>query len=263
MKIGLIYTSYGCKEYLDGSLGPWLELKKELGDDLLIASVSVPFKEYEGWQDEDEQSGTYLLSVSDYVVLDPKYIQEHEARNIAFQWLKKEKVDYYWLWDGDELTSVDEIKRMIRFVKNNYLNTWFKISYKNYIWDKNHYLSEVFAPPRIFSSSSYFDGIKVFAHRIAWDNDVVYHDDDGHIQFQQSKLSNIVIPSAVACPKHYTWLNDIRSKNKIKYQEAHFSHGAGCSYKWNEKTQSVEFNEEFYKKTGQAKPDVVKDLSET
>jgi len=255
MKIGLIYTSYNCQEYIDGSLGPWLELKKEMGDDLLIASVSVPFEEYRGWQDEDEHSGTYLLGVSDYVVLDPKYIKEHEARNKAFQWLKKNEVDYYWLFDGDEVTTVDEIKKMIKFVKNNELTSWFKVSYKNYIWDKSHYLAEPFCPPRIFSAKTYVQGCAAEASRMEWDNDVLYSSKTSI--YNQRDLSNMEIPYAIASPKHFTWLNNIRSKNKIRYQERHFSHGAGCSYKWNEETNSVEFSEEFYKKMGQTKPEVI------
>ena len=256
MKIGLIYTSYNCQEYLDDSLNPWLELKKEIGDNLLIAGVSVPFLEYKGFQEEDNVTPDFLESVCDYTVLSPKYIKEAEARDIAFQWLKTQNVDYYILADGDEIFDLNQIKNMIKFIKNNSFITWFSIAYKNYIWDKKHYIEEPFCPPRIFKSDS---GIYI-ANKIFHDNDVAYHGKITRNIKSYKQFSSMCVPANIINPHHYTWLNNNRSKLKCAYQLAHFGENPGCSYRWDEKTESVQFNEDFFRKTGQVTPQILTEV---
>jgi hypothetical protein len=49
-----------------------------------------------------------------------------------------------------------------------------------------------------------------------------------------------------------SWLNS-NSKQKIAYQTKRWG-DFGCSYKWNEEGNCLQFNEEYFKKTGQPLP---------
>ena len=71
------------------------------------------------------------------------------------------------------------------------------------------------------------------------------------ISFAGKLIPNIII-------KHLTWTDPKVCKAKIAYQNLRWSppKGFGCSFKWNDEKNCLEFNEEYYKLTGQRKPTV-------
>ena len=54
-----------------------------------------------------------------------------------------------------------------------------------------------------------------------------------------------IIGQNVAWIRHYTWLNNERSKKKVEYQKAR---GWTCSYEWDYNENKLKFNAEYYKK---------------
>ena len=109
-----------------------------------------------------------------------------------------------------------------------------------------------FCPPRIFKTE-----VKDFKiNRLYWDNDLLYLNKLTKQELSHEQFASVKVPIKLVNPKHMTWLNDLRSKLKIEYQRNHFSSN-GCSYKWNDEENRLEFDYDFYKRTGQQVPEVV------
>ena len=63
------------------------------------------------------------------------------------------------------------------------------------------------------------------------------------------------MPRTIAHVKHYSWCGDKDFlKNKVKYQNLRYN--GICSYKWNDQTNSLELNEDFYSKYFVRKPEI-------
>lgn len=241
MKIGILLTAYNFSDMIDSCLRSWVDLKNEL--DLEICAVSLPFEEYKG-KNIDEDNTAQILTV-DYkikTITEPRFIDEASARSLAFDKLK-EKCDYVWLLDADEIYYKEDIIKIVNFIKSNPEIYYFHINFKNYVFDGDCWI-DGFCPPRIFKTK--------YAKGFYWDNDMTYDINGQDISYKQ--MSRVTIPKSIAHIKHLTWINSERSKNKIKYQEEHFKSGLGCSYKWNDQKDCLEFNEEYYKKSGIIKP---------
>lgn len=268
MKIGIIFCSYGVPEYLEKSLNPWIELKK-IGQsqdiEVEIAAVSDIFKEY--WdmntskdlitfpklkQYLDNKNIDFLYGVDHTLNENRSLLSEAEIRDKACQYLLSKKCDLIILWDGDEILDLLSLINTLDYVKNNPFYAWFSIHYKNLTFNNNTY-TKGFCPPRIFRAK--FNNYEL--KRCSWDNDFEYYGTITRDIIKQEQLPNRKVPDGILNPIHYTWINSTRSKNKVDYQESHFAHGAGCSYKWDEKL-GLQFNEEYYKKTGQQKPTLYK-----
>jgi len=266
-KIGIIYCSYGMPDYLSKSLSPWIEAKKINlgGNEFLIAAVSTPFKEYKDYQILDNSTPTFL-SVAlaegdiDDLYAETEYLLESEVRDKALQFLLKEDCDSILIADGDEFFTREQIERLLKFTDLDPWTSWFKFSYKNYIFDSNHYLAEPFTPPRFFRVLTNGYRLDTFS----WDNDVFYKGtitSNGKFvnkNLDYKELPSRTIPVNIAFIKHYTWFSDQRSKNKIRYQMEHFK--GSCSYRWNEKENKLEFNPEYYNQIGQRNPEVLEDV---
>lgn len=264
MKIGIIFCSYGVPEYLEQSIKPWVELKKINKDiGVEIAAVSDIFKEY--WDmntPKDLETYPYLNKLLDNKEIDFLYginhslseklplLSEAEVRDKACQYLLNKGVDIIWLWDGDEITTLNDINNVISYINNNKFYAWFKTHYKNLTFKVDTY-TKGFCPPRIFRTK--FNNYTLT--KCSWDNDFLYNGTITRDIIKQESLPNKVVPESLFNPLHFTWLNEERSKSKIEYQERHFAHGAGCSFKWDEKL-GLQFNEEYYKKTGQKIPEL-------
>jgi len=162
-----------------------------------------------------------------------KYLKEHEARNVCLKNVLDNKVDYVWTLGLDEIFTPEEINRILKFVEINSLVDWFKINYKNYIFDGSAWI-DGFCPPRIFKVNSH-GGLK----ELYYDDDFVYADGTDY-----KKLPNIEIPSSTAHVKHMTWLHS-NGKAKAEYQKASWGDSGG-SYYWNKKENKLEFNKKFY-----------------
>ena len=258
MKIGIIAQGRNCADVLDDVLAPWIEAMKK--HDIFICLTSATFKEMErlgeGPKNTDgteekfwEYNRKYPNNITQVVF--NKYASEAESRNAARQELQKIGVDLIWLLDlSDEYYTVEQIDNIIKFVKSEPFSIWFRLSFKNYVFDKKTYLTQPFTPPRIWRTN--LGGYKLA--ECVYDNDFVYTNSIG-AQISDKSLSNYIIPKSVAWIKHYSWLSDERSKSKILYQTSHFHGNASCSYRWNNKENKLEFNDEYFKKQGLMRPE--------
>lgn len=251
MKIGILGCGYACDDYVEEVLQPWINLRKQFST--VISCVSNLFSEYFDLGIYQDNSKTLdILNKKfenreiDYLFYPEKASQEAIARNEALKPLLSNNCDIVWLLDlSDEIYSEKEIIKTIEFIQSEPFISWFKIEFKNFIFTKDTYI-DGFKPPRIFRRKYNEFNLE----RFFWDNDVLYKNENISKNYQE--LPSLIIPKSVCNPLHYTWLNNERSKNKIFYQEKHFANGAGCSFKWGD--NGLEWNEEYFKKTGQPKP---------
>jgi hypothetical protein len=255
MRIGVLCCFYGCEDMLYKVILPWLNLKENLTKtDVQIAVVHGLFKENKENGEINNDSGTLGLLQGggwhDFLYVQPEGVYESEAeiRDKGLQYLLKQDCDYIILLDGDEVYREEEIVNALDFAYSEPLISWFNIEFKNLTFDENKY-TKGFSPPRIFKVNSG----EYKLNNMYWDNDVSYV--DGRMnQVDYKNLSSKKIPVSLCNPEHYTWLNNERSRKKIAYQEAHFKQGAGCSFKWGE--NGLEWNEDYFTKTGQEKPEL-------
>ena len=241
MKIGLIASAYNCSEFLEDCLNPWLDFKKESNHELYCSFIHKCFyenKELVLSLNSSDGTESILEAYYDNGLLDnycssQKYLKEHEARNICLKNVLDNKVDYVWTLGLDEVFTVEEINKILNFVEINSFVDWFKINYKNYIFDGSMWI-DGFCPPRIFKVDSH-GGLK----ELYYDDDFVYADGTDY-----KKLPNLQIPSSIAHVKHMTWLHE-NGKAKVEYQKARWG-DSGCSYSWNYQENKLEFNKKFY-----------------
>mgnify|MGYP003675036295 CR=1 FL=1 len=247
---GIVFCGYNPAEYIRDSLAPFLGR-----DNFIISAVSVPFSEYRH-QDDYNDGTTEILQgykkegLIDNLVTFPKYLKEHDARNLALNYLKDQNVDFVWIVDSDEDYDSKQVTAICNYVESSQ-NTWFKICLKNFVFDKKHYLEEPFCPPRIFRTKT----DKLSLPYFFWDNDIAWTSFTGQQVSYKDVAENETIPQDLVWVDHYTWLSDEIGKRKVKYQE---KRGWECSYKWNEEKGVLEFNEEFHKKIGEDLPVVIK-----
>lgn len=248
MKIGILLCAYQHEEYLEGVLAPWFVAQEELAGlfDIKISAVSCLFKEYEDMSFNKDNSKTIDILQKH---LSPKQIlsiagsggslKESEARNLALNPIKD--CDVIWMVDGDEFYTLLEIKNILGYIKAKPFIAWFKINFKNHVFDGMQWV-DGFCPPRIFRT-------KINKYELGefyWDNDLHYLNKEyGKVKY--TELSSLEIPRTVAHVKHMTWLNTEKCKRKVEYQMKHFGH---CGYKWNNEKDCLEFNEEFHTKHG-------------
>jgi hypothetical protein len=255
MKIGLLCCFFDCEEMLYEVIHPWLQAKDD-GNDMSIAVSYGMFKEYKefGYEDNDEKTLDLIRGGNwhDFLYVQPKDVLQTEAeiRNHSLQKLLEEKCDIIILLDGDEVFTLEEVENIIRFVEDNEFITWFDIEFKNLTFSGNTY-TKGFRPPRVFRVNS--GDFKLDS--IYWDNDMSYLSKDGN-KITYKDLSKKSISTDLVNPLHHTWLNNERSRKKIQYQEEHFKNGAGCSFKWSE--NGLEWDEEYFIKTGREKPELHK-----
>jgi hypothetical protein len=277
MKIGIIYTAYNCEEYLVKSLTPWAKARRTKlgGHEFIICAVSVPFKNFECPNPDATPSILAINAIEEFpaytgfvdndtfvhvtkpikgpgaidkAILEPKFIAETEARTLALDYLKSAGVDIVWQVDGDEFYTEEEIQKIIRFVEMQKFIPWFRIAYKNYIFDEKTYLTEPFTPARIHRIRL---GNGLVATSFWDDNNILYQDSE--VKTRDVQIASLTIPKALAWVKHLTWLSNDRSRQKVEYQ---LRRGWKCSYQWNYEKNCLEFNSEFYRVNKLALPEV-------
>jgi len=263
MKIGIIAQGRNCADVLDAVLAPWIEAMKK--HDIYICLTSATFKEMEQLGEPPHNTDGTEKSFKAYEAKYPDnfsisnftyYATEAQSRGYAAKILMTQKVDLIWLLDlSDEYYTAKQIDDIISFVKSEPFTVWFRLSLKNYVFDTKTYLEKAFTPPRIWRTN--IGGYKI--DDCIYDNDFTYINAGG-AQISDKSLSNYIIPKSVAWIKHYSWLSDARGKQKCAYQNLHFSHGAGCSYRWNNEENKLEWNPAYFKKVGEVIPNTLKDL---
>jgi hypothetical protein len=238
MSVGILISAYALEDYIEDCLSPWLEF------DLPMACSSFHFKSFEKKDNTKTIEKLNTLLNKDYQKCfsdDPLVLEEAEARNISLNFLKQQKVDSIFILDVDEFYSKKDIEILLEYIKDPDFNfcAWGSVNFKNYIFDEKTWV-DGFCPPRFFNME--YRGLKL--DKFYWDNDITYVDDKGGI-FDYKHLPHITIPKNKLHIKHLTWMNNLRSKEKVEYQIKHFGH---CSYKWNYGENKLEFDLDFYKK---------------
>ena len=251
MKIGLIASAYNCAEFLEECLEPWELLKEGSDHELYCSFIHNCFTENEelGLSLDSSDSTSEILEDKynngflDYYNFSTKYLKEADARNVCLRNVLQDDVDYVWTLGLDEVYTLEEIKMILNFVKINPLVDWFKVNYKNYVFDGDAWV-DGFCPPRIFKVNCH-GGLK----ELYYDDDFVYADGTDY-----KKLSNLEIPASIAHVKHMTWLHT-NGKAKVEYQKLRWG-DTGCSYSWNYSENKLEFNQDFYDKIKQPLPNL-------
>jgi hypothetical protein len=257
-KIGVIYVGFGNIEYVKESIPIWLKAREQKtgGNTWIISAVSVPFAEYKDTQFANDECATeYLKTLPlDYLVTEPKFVSEAEARNKALFYLLEQGCDWVVLADSDEFYTLDNISNIARFIARDSLTTWFSFSYKNYIFTENQYLAEPFCPPRAFRVKSGGYILDSFY----FDNEVRYRGIITRDLKDFKEMSNRNVFKTVANIVHKTWPSNSRGKDKVLYQQKHFG-PQYCSFRWNEAENKLEFNPDYYNMVGKPIPEVLTD----
>lgn len=246
-KIGLIIAQHNEINYLAPCLQNWISYREH--NPLLINVLDVCFTE-NGEGNSTDGSLRLLKQYKndfkiDFLNILPPGLKEHEARNVALKQLLEQGCSLIVSIGSDEIFLLSDIQKIFEYVKKEEFIAVFKIPYKNYVFDKWHFVRG-FAPHRIWRVN--YNGYKL--NQFEWDDDISYIKDDEQILDKQLPIK--IIPNIEIA--HFTWCDLERSIDKIKYQELHFKNGAGCSFRVN--NGKIEFNPEYYKKTNQSFPEV-------
>lgn len=255
MKFGIIYTAFNCENYLIDSLNPWAKARHDKLDnhEFVICAVSLPFIgfEFDKW---DSTTATLrankFIGTIDELITSTTPWHETDARGEALRYLKAQNVDYVWQIDGDEFFTSEQISNIIKFIEKTNLIVWYKLSYKNYVFDEKTYFTEPFTPARIHKIKT----SDFIADRFWDDNNIEYLAHDYNQLDRQ--FANVAIPKSVAWIKHLTWLSNDRSRAKINYQKAR---NWVCSFDWDAKEDRLIFNKDYYIKSGKDFPETARD----
>lgn len=248
MKIGIIYCGYNTEEYVKDTIAPWIKAKQRY--DMIISAVSVPFEEYLGLDQGKDETTNILIDLLkenkiDSLYTDPKYVKESMARNFCLFNLLDKKCDLVVLVDSDEFYTDKDIDKLIDYINNTPQYDCYEVHLKNYVFDGTYWV-DGFHPFRAFRNDRNM-GINQFY----WDNDLIFNNGKTH------KYTNyITIPKDILHIKHMTWLNNEKSKLKVQY---HLKHFGGCSYKWDEASNKLEFDLDYYDRCGYERPRIYKD----
>jgi hypothetical protein len=265
MKVGLLATAFECENELDQVLQPWCEYNSIFGGNLIKSIVSAQFKQYSelGYKSSNEATIDKLNNLKwdgtiQYLSTTEELLEEWEVRNLALKPLLEEKCDLIFLLDcQDEVYNSAQIDKAIKYVQkeDNQFYSHFKIEFKNYIGDKKRYVRG-FTPNRIWRTKM-ANGLTL--QKLHYDNNGTYLTKDGQ-EVKDDFLPVKLIPFNIIAPQHFSWLSDERSKKKIAFQEKRWSYknklGNGCGFKWNEQTNSVEFNLEYHKRLNIPIPEI-------
>jgi glycosyltransferase involved in cell wall biosynthesis len=246
IKIGFLLCAYNQEEFIGDCLKDLVKFSTKNGH--LISAVSVPFAEYKDLEVQVDSTTDILrkrlLSGDiDFLTDSPDHMAEADARTAALKPLLD--CDLIWLVDSDEIYSYEQLNDIANFVENSEFINWFSLSFKNYVGEG--YLKEAFTPPRIFNTKIKNGKLSHFYY----DNDVMYDTKYGQVNYKV--MSSKLVPASVAWIDHLSWTNTDKNKLKCDYQNKHFGH---CSYKW-EDGQGIIFDDNYYKKTGELKPEII------
>ncbi len=256
IKLGILGCFYNCHEDMDKKLNSWFN-RPESSKDFVFSFVSAPFKEYVelGIKQDNTETEKALRFLKDngliqYLEVSNKPMTEIEARNTALKHILDEKCDYLYILDGDEFLSDQDVHNILYILNDidNQFYAWMKINFKNFVFDKNHWVED-FCPPRIFKININ-EGLRLST--FIEDNGLGYKTKEGGL-IDYRQLPNKVISKELVFPNHHSWDDYTRSYNKIKYQE---KRGWKCSYIINEEKQCIEFNDEYFKSKNEKPPEV-------
>jgi hypothetical protein len=264
LKIGCIYVGYQCEDLLARSLTPLTAARatKLGGHTWTICAVSVPFVGFDHGgasldATRDLLRDTLTEGYIDCLIADepPVPLKETEARGQALQWLVAQGCDTLLQWDADEIATELDLLRITSYVELNPWTPWFRLSLRNAVFTADQYLIEPFTPPRIHRVTA--GGYTVTAF---WDdNNVLYRNIKcpDHLK-RDIDLASMTVPKEISWIRHESWLSNARSKAKIRYQlDARL--WPECSFRWDEETDQLRFNEAYYAARGLSLPEVARE----
>lgn len=260
MRVGVIWVGFQCEDLMDASLSPWIKATEQhlAGHDWMICCVHVPFVGFEHTDPPDNTHDKLVTlwrsGVIGSMVTSETPVTETWARGRALTWLVERGCTHTFMVDADEMYTVDQISTCVRWVDLQPFVAWWRVPFKNYVFDDHTYLAEPFMPPRIhearlgqFTAAGFWD-----------DNNVLYRGEDGS-EMKDTAWSSMTVPLLGNPVRHLSWLSNNRSKAKVAYQSRR--PGWECSFRWDEKTNSLAFNEAYHQRRGLPLPTVLRDPS--
>lgn len=229
-KIGVILCGYGTRDLIDRAISPWLSLRMNPTYDIRICAVSVRFAGFEGEDDGTRERLRWYLENGeiDHLVDSPDGMTEVAARSAALSWLMNRGITHSWQVDSDEQYEVDQIKRIVLWVETNPFIVWHRLNLRNLVFDEHTYLAEPFTPSRIHRIDSLSSCI---ADSFYEDNGIQYLSVVTGKLFPDREFASATVPESIAAIKHYSWINDERSRLKQAYQWRRWNY---CSFAWDE-----------------------------
>lgn len=248
MKVGLSCIGYECAEHLDAVLAPWLSCSEH---EIIISVAHGIFPEtacfgYPIFSTDETIPKLQALAnngkIHFQIAETPTF--ERDLRNITLPPLMEKEPDVIWLLDlQDEIYTPEEISNIIKFINKNGEFDWFKINFKNYVFNTHTFIDD-FVAPRIWRTDRN-GGIAGFYY----DNEMIFK--NGELQ---SAFLNTTVPLDLAFPKHLSWVGSKEYlKRKVKFQHQHYGH---CSYRWNEELNRLEFDYSYYSKLNKPLPPI-------
>jgi hypothetical protein len=250
MRIGISAIGYECAEHMDEVLAPWLNLKKHQvvlsiahGIFPETSALGLPAISQDGTMEKLEK-----LSQKHSISITETPTPEKDLRNMTLPPILGSNVDVVWLLDlQDELYTEKNINDILEFVRVTPECDWFKINFKNYVFNDSTYVDD-FVAPRIWRNDRN-GGVAGFYY----DNEMVFGDGRA-----QDCCPNVMVPREVAFPMHLSWVgSEAYLKRKIAFQINHYGN---CSYAWDKETNQLVFNRDYYRKFNKQIPTLFKDL---
>ena len=243
MKIGIIFSLYGCEDYMDKCLSPWLKLRKELN--LILTGGNGMYSDFLNYGFEDRSHKSLIKAIGkdlDFLisVTGEHLWDEQNSKNYLLNYLKDRGADLVWVVDGDEFYTEEDIRKIVNFIEMNPDPDAYSIQFKNYTI-KIPYWIEGFCRETIYWVDRN-GGMRDFHF------DVFARYNDGKTINETRNF--IKVPKKIAYPDHYSWLSDDpRIPEKVSYQNGRFlgNEGERCSYVYDS-NKGLDFNFNFYNK---------------
>lgn len=259
-RIGITSLGYQCVEHLDRVFDLWRKIKKEgvLSDvieDVFIstahgcfhetAKIGYPLFSNDGTIEKFEQ--LHKEGVIDQLQIFDHPRFEFEFWNSNLPFLFEKKVNLLFMLNMDEVWSEEELRAALLFISQKPHTNYFKVNFKNYVFDFNSYV-KTFIVPRFWRADKN-GGIKGFH----FDDELTFADGKRDVQ-----CPHWVIPFETCAPKHFSWVSNTPGylKRKCEFQNEHYKE---CSYQWDNQAEQLIFNADYYAKRNIAPPQVFKD----
>ena len=241
LKIGVLFASYNCADYIDKCFQPWLNLRDEFN--LVLASTNGRYNL--SIKESDAKGSHSLLKLIgkdlDFLIhssgRDHRWSEE-QSRTYMLNFMKDQKVDLIWCIDADEFYSEQNIKDILNYVVSNQQYDAYAIQFKNYVFEVPFWIDGFYKEVIYWLNRN--DGIKYFN----FDNDITYNND----KWSQHNDNKITISKSIAHVDHYAWLNnDPRVSEKIRNQNIKYNGeiGCKCAYEYDGDNKLI-FNKLFW-----------------
>ena len=243
LKIGVLFASYNCADHIDRCFQPWLNLREELN--LVLASTNGRYDlsdlkfDYKGNDSLIKLLGKNLDFLVHSTSVNHRWSEE-QSRTYMLNYMLDRKVDLIFVIDADEFYTEEQIRNILKYIKENPNYDAYNVQFKNYVI-KLPYWIEGFNKSVIYWCDRH-SGIKCFN----FDCEIAYN--DGTIIQKNTNVN--IIPKNIAFVEHYSWLeNDPRTKEKTVLQNIKYfgEENLKCSFCYDENNNLI-VNENFYRK---------------